>query len=69
MPLDIAARAVLSTDRSMLAAAFIFFLSLMAALRLSVRRRRHLALPGVTVGFGSLQWAHKQRSRAVGREI
>ena len=47
MPLDMAAREVLSTDRSMLAAAFIF-LAFAAALRLSVRRR-DLALPGVTV--------------------
>ena len=49
MPLDMAAREVLSTDRSMLAAAFIF----VAFTAVRLVRRRDLALPGVTVWLWS----------------
>ena len=69
MPLDMAARAPPRADRSMLAAAFILlaFRDKCSTIGASADGTRVLLVS--QFGFGSVPWAHGQRSRAESRKV
>ncbi len=64
MPLDMAAREVLSTERSMLAAAFIFLAFHGCSTTIGAAAAGTRVLLESQFGFGSVPWAHSSASRS-----